>query len=434
MKLNLYTMTRLKLAFLGLLLTLTAAGQHKNVEIGTISDGEKHSVPAVVISRKDARIIVVKGAGKTFYLSSDSGASWETVAVDGMDSAEWMTILSDSKGGLHAVYALPGEGNFRVVVSQSKDNGKTWSAAVTVSPVGGDQKYPSASFDVKGNLFVAWTESAPGADGKCESAIMMSTSSNGSKWSKPMRVSQAGGSCEETNEFVTGGVPAIGPDGKAFVSWVNNGKIYLDRSFGSNMWLENDIVVNTITPGWKLNVPGYNFVASPPQLFIDQTKGSYHGCIYFAWSDQKSGEGDTDVWFIRSNNYGDNWSTPTKLGTSAAQTEQYAPRMTVDQSTGYVYVLFYDRGEHDDGRTDVVLAYSAESGGSFKTTTVSDSSFVADDKSGAGVYLDIAAHGGVIVPVWTRTVDGKTSIWTTTIRQEELIKPVVQTAKPKKKK
>src|SRR6478752_9018234 len=100
MTLNYYMIMKLKLAGLGLLLTLTAAAQHKNVEIGSIPDGEKHSVPAVVISRKDTKIIVVKGAGKTFYLSSDSGASWETVAVDGMDRAEWMTILSDSKGGL----------------------------------------------------------------------------------------------------------------------------------------------------------------------------------------------------------------------------------------------------------------------------------------------------------------------------------------------
>jgi len=427
-------MTRLKLACLYSLLTLTAAAQHKNVEIGSIPEGENHSVPTVAISRKDAKFVVVKGADKTFYLSSNSGTSWEAVSVDGMARSEWMTILSDSHGTLHAVYATPGEGKFRVMVSQSKDNGRVWSAGVPVSPTAGDQKYPSASFDVKGNLFVTWTESATGSDGKCESVVMLSTSSSGSKWSKPMRVSLVGGSCDEGNEFVTGGVPAIGPDGKAFVSWVNNGKIYLDRSFGSNMWLENDIVVNSVTPGWKLNVPGYSYVASPPQLFVDQTKGSYHGCIYFSWADQRNGEGDTDVWFIRSNNYGDNWSSPTKLGSAKEHTEQYGPRMTVDQSTGYVYVLFYDRGEHEDEQTDVVLAYSSESGGSFKTVTVSESPFVADDKSGAGVYLDIAAHGGVIIPVWTRNADGKTSIWTTTIRQDELIKPAEPAAKSKKKK
>jgi hypothetical protein len=286
---------------------------------------------------------------------------------------------------------------------------------------------------VKGNLYVSWTETVTGADGKCESVIMLSTSGSGSKWSKPQRISQTGGSCEKGNQYLTGGVPAIGPDGKSFVSWINKDKIYMDRSFASNMWLENDIVVSTVSPGWKLSVPGYNYVASPPQLKVDQTKGNYHGCIYLSWSDQRNGEGDTDVWFMRSNNYGDNWSSPSKLGTAAAQTEQYGSRIAVDQATGYIYVLFYDRGEHEDGQTDVMLAYSSESGGSFKTEKISEATFTADDKSGAGVYLDVAAFGGIIIPVWTQTKDGKTNLVSTTIRQEELIKPVEQ-AKAKKKK
>jgi hypothetical protein len=96
-------------------------------------------------------------------------------------------------------------------------------------------------------------------------------------------------------------------------------------------------------------------------------------------------------------------------------------------------VLFFDRSAHEDDLTDVVLAYSSESGGSFKTVTISEKPFLPDDKSGAGVYLDIAVHAGVIVPVWTRTQDGQTTLWTTTITQDELIKPVEQ-SKPKKKK
>lgn len=415
------------------LYTMTAVAQHKNIEIGELPADAKRSIPTVAISRKDARVIVVKGANNTFYVSSDSGTTWQSSDVAGMDNAEWMSLTFDPKGILYAVYAAPVDGHSRIMISQSRDDGKTWGTPVVLSPGGGEQKYPSSSFDVKGNLYVSWTETAAGADGKCESVIMLSTSASGSKWSKPFRVSQTGGSCEDGNQYLTGGVPAIAPDGKAFVSWSNNDKVYMDRSFGSNLWLENDIVINTLSPGWKLSVPGYSYVASGSQLKVDQTKGNYHGCIYLSWSDQRSGEGDTDVWFIRSNNYGDNWSTPTKLGTAAALTEQYGPRMAIDQTTGYIYVLFFDRGEHEDDQTDVMLAYSSESGGSFKTEKISETPFVPDDKSGAGIYLDIAAHGGIIVPVWTQTQDGKTVLWTTTIRQDELIKPVEQPKAKKKK-
>ncbi|HTF17051.1 MAG TPA: hypothetical protein VK658_03200, partial [Chryseolinea sp.] len=344
--------TRLRLTYWWCLFAVTAVAQHKNIEIGELPADAKRSIPTVLISRKDAKSIVVKGANNTFYLSNDVGTTWQSVNAAGMDNAEWMSLTSDSKGIVYAVYATPLDNHSRVMMAQSKDDGKTWSAPVAVSPTGGEQNYPSSSFDLKGNIYVSWTETATGADGKCESVIMLSTTGNGSKWSKPLRISQTGGNCEEGNQYLTGGVPAIGPDGKMFVSWCNNDKIYMDRSFASSLWLENDIVVNTISPGWKLDVPGYKYVASPPQLMVDQTKGSYHGCIYFSWSDQRNGKDDTDVWFMRSNNYGDNWSSPSKLGTAAAQTDQYGPRMAVDQTTGYIYVLFYDRGESEGDSTN----------------------------------------------------------------------------------
>jgi len=411
----------------------TSVAQHKNVEIGTLPEGGLRSIPAVAISRKDAKAIVVKGAGSAFYLSTDGGASWQQSTVEGLEKAEWMTLCPDSKGNIFAVYATKIDDHYRVMLSVSRDNGKVWAAGVPVSSTGVDQKYPSAAFDTKGNLQVTWTETGNNSEGKCESIIMLSSTSNGTKWSKPMRVSQAAGACEENNEYATGGVPAVSADGKSFVSWCNNGKIFLDRSLSGNFWLENDIVVNSITPGWKLNVPGYSYVASPPQLLVDQSKGTYHGCIYLAWSDQKDGEDDTNIWFTRSNNYGDNWASPSKLSSGDSKGEQYGSRMAIDQSTGYIYVLFFDRSAHEDDLTDVVLAYSSESGGSFKTVTISEKPFLPDDKSGAGVYLDIAVHAGVIVPVWTRTQDGQTTLWTTTITQDELIKPVEQ-SKPKKKK
>ena len=37
-----------------------------------------------------------------------------------------------------------------------------------------------------------------------------------------------------------------------------------------------------------------------------------------------------------------------------------------------------------------------------------------------GDYNNISAHKGVIAPIWTRMVDGKTSVWTTVIQQEQL--------------
>jgi len=242
----------------------SAVAQHKNIEIGTLAKESKQSIPTVVINHKDAKIITVKGAGNTFYLSNDAGTSWQSMTADVFEQSEWMSVLSDAKGVLYAVCALPRDNHYRVVSAQSKDNGKTWSAPVAISSSGTDQRYPTATFDAKETLHVTWAETITSSDGNCESVVMMSTSSSGTKWSKPFRISQLAGGCEDGNKLITGGVSAIGPDGKMFVAWSNADRSYWDRSFGRDLWLETDISVNAIRPGWKQNVPGYQFTASQP--------------------------------------------------------------------------------------------------------------------------------------------------------------------------
>jgi hypothetical protein len=165
---------------------------------------------------------------------------------------------------------------------------------------------------------------------------------------------------------------------------------------------------------------------------VDQSNGYYRGCLYLVWADQRNGPSDTDVWFMRSNTYGDNWSTPLKIGKDSTNRHQYLPWMTVDQKTGYIYIVYYDRSQYDDNQTDVYLAYSSDSGASFKSERISETPFTPVDTSFFGDYTNISAHDGVIVPVWARMDNGVTSVWTAIIRQDDLIPPKDQ-GKGKKK-
>ncbi len=128
-------------------------------------------------------------------------------------------------------------------------------------------------------------------------------------------------------------MPAIGVDGKAFVTWSNQDKIFLDRSFsGGGLWLTNDIAVGQQPGGWDMKVPGYDRCIGMPVLMINQSKSPAQGTLYFVWADQRNGENDTDIWFMRSTNFGDNWTSPMKLGDDKNKRHQYSPWMTVDQS------------------------------------------------------------------------------------------------------
>jgi hypothetical protein len=125
---------------------------------------------------------------------------------------------------------------------------------------------------------------------------------------------------------------------------------------------------------------------------------------------------------MRSTNYGDNWTTPLKVNNDGKGKHQYLPWMTVDPSTGYIYVVYYDRRAYDDMQTDVYVAYSLDAGQSFTNVKISDSPFVPSETSFFGDYTNIAASKGIIAPIWARMDNGNTSVWTAVIKHQDLVK------------
>jgi len=252
----------------------------------------------------------------------------------------------------------------------------------------------------------------------------MSHSSNGRKWSDPIQISTEG-DCKDDDSSPSGAITAASADGKnVYIVWSSQGKIYIDRSMdGGGTWLSNDILIADQAGGWKLNVPGVNRYSGLPTLVCDNTKkGKLSGVLYLVYSDQRHGEDDTDVWFMRSVNHGDNWTQAVQISAGEKGKHQYFPQVTVDPSTGYVYILYYDRSKYDDLQTDVYLAYSMDGGSNFANVKISEQPFVADAQVPIGEGLSIAANDGTIIPVWTRSDNGKSSVWTAVIKHEELEK------------
>ncbi|HOO08572.1 MAG TPA: sialidase family protein, partial [Cyclobacteriaceae bacterium] len=253
--------------------------------------------------------------------------------------------------------------------------------------------------------------------------IMLSLSANGKRWGSPIQLNQMPGDCLDGDNTAEGAVPAIGRDGKMFVAWSNGGVIYLDRSYDDGeTWLTNDIAIATQAGGWDLEIPGLGRCNGMPVIRVDNSPARSAGVLYLVWADQKNGPSDTDVWFVHSVNHGDNWTLPKKIGTETSGRHQFLPWMAVDQTTGYIYIVYYDRRNYDDNQTDVYLSYSSDGGYSFKDVKISETPFVPTEDVFFGDYTNIAAHDGIITPVWARMDNGKTSIWTAIIRQDQLIK------------
>lgn len=178
-----------------------------------------------------------------------------------------------------------------------------------------------------------------------------------------------------------------------------------------------------------MNIPGIGRTNGKPMMMIDNSMGAYHNLIYVMWADQLNGENDTDIWMMRSTNRGDNWTERFKVNQDSSRHHQFLPQMAVDQTTGYVYIIYYDRRNHDDLKTDVYLSYSSDGGNHYTDVKISETSFTPTEEKPFSDYNAISAHKGVIALSWTRTDEGVNSVWTTVIKQDELAM-----AKPKPRK
>ncbi|HCR53464.1 MAG TPA: glycosyl hydrolase [Cytophagales bacterium] len=439
-------MIRPLILILFVLIQWEAIAQFRNIKLAEQQQGGKPMVePSITINLKDSKNIVAAYSLDQIKYTKDGGETWSETTVTSPFGVYGDVVLeSNSKGGLYFFHLSDpsGEGRSneawldRIVAHQSDDGGKTWDEGVSIGyHASKDQDKPwAAVHPKKGNLIVTWTQFDKYAskDPQCQSNILMSSSSNGKKWSEPVQLNQVAGDCIDSDNTAEGAVPAIGLDGKVFVTWSHAGIIYLDRSFDEgNTWLRNDIPIEKQVGGWDLKIPGLSRCNGMPVLKVDNSPTRSKGVLYMLWSDQRNGENDTDVWFVRSVNHGDNWSIPVKVSKENSEKHQFLPWMTVDQTTGYIYVVYYDRRNYDDNRTDVYLSYSEDAGYTFKDVKISETPFVPSEDKFFGDYTNIAAHDGVIAAVWTRMDEGKTSIWTTIIHQDQLIEKI-STQKKKK--
>ena len=91
--------------------------------------------------------------------------------------------------------------------------------------------------------------------------------------------------------------------------------------------------------------------------------------------------------------------------------------MTIDQSTGYLYIVFYDRRNYTGDSTDVYIARSTNGGDSFTNIKISESGFPGNAGPFFGDYTNITAANGKVRPIWARLGNSgnQTSVWTAII-------------------
>jgi hypothetical protein len=403
-----------------------ATAQFNNIVL--TPEGESEHEPSVVINRKNPRNIIV-AASQHVYRSSDGGATWETCKLSPEVANHGDNlVVSDRKGDLYLLHLSgePGGRADRIACHVSKDFGATWSLAGVMAAPGADVRNPSVTVDAKsGELHMVWTQfDAYGSDDAAHhSRVMISESKEGKKWSTPIALSREG-DCRDGNATPKGASVVISREGYRVATWSLEEKIYADRSFDKGrMWLSNDIEVERQPGGTNLVIPGLADCCGLPILLMNQTAGRFAGTLNLFWADQRNGADDTDIWFSRSINYGDNWTPAARVNDDPKGKHQYAPAAASDASSGNMYIVYYDRRDYDDNQTDVYLAFSRDQGATFNNVKISSLPFTPDSSVPSGDRIGIDVHNGVIATAWTRHDEGTTRIVFATMRESELTAP-----------
>jgi hypothetical protein len=400
---------------------LPVSAQHTNV---LISNANTPDEPSIYFNPKNPRYVVAGSNLNRVYTSSDTGRTWTANTL----TSTWgvwgdPVIICDTAGAFyyfHLSNPPAGTGSFldRIVCQKSTDNGLTWSTG-TFTGLNGtkDQDKEWAIVDPATNtIHMLWSQfDVYGSSNPNDSShIMYSRSADGGNtWTTAARINQKGGDCIDQDNTVEGAVPAIGPNGQLYTAWTGPDGLLFDKSLdGGNTWMATDKIVNTIPGGWDFAVPGIDRCNGLPITVCDRSNSAYRGHIYINWSDQRNGATNTDIWIVKSTDGGNTWSAPLRVNDDASNRHQFLSWMTIDQTNGYLYIIFYDRRNYTDNKTDVFVARSTDGGATWVNFKVSETPFTPVSSIFFGDYTNIYANNNIVRPIWARQDAGNKSIMT----------------------
>lgn len=409
--------------------------QIQNIKISSQFEPEEVTI---AINPKNTQQIIAGANLASYYYSNDAGLTWQR---NGLTCPEFnvygdpMVFWDTAQTAYYMHLSFPNPKITpgaswvdRIVLNRSSDFGKTYP---NCSAVGKNAKKVQdkhwACVDERTNtIHVSWTQFDvyESSDPKDTSIIRYSNSKDGGvTWTEPKKISAFTGDCVDSDNTVEGATPCIGPNGEIYIAWAGPKGLVFQRSLdGGITFLKEEKIIAPIKNGWDYKINGVQRANGLPFTACDNSTGPNRGRIYICWGDEKNGEKNKDVFLVYSDDKGETWTEPILITYRPNHKEQFMPFMTVDQKTGYLYVLYYDRQNYADNlNTDIYLAVSKNGGLKFDQYKVNETSFKPAKDVFFGDYIGLSVVKNNIRPIWMQMDEKKQlSIYTAIINDSAL--------------
>jgi len=426
----------MKTLIIYLLLAAGVMAQIPNIRVSAANTSSPNET-SIALNPLNPDVVTVGSNISYFYKSTNRGATWTQKSMTS-SLGVWgdPCLIYDHRGYLYYGHlSNPTSGYWidRIVVQRSTDNGTSWNDGAGVGltpPKEQDKEWLAADYHsqlYKGNLYMAWTEFdnyGSGASSDSSRILFSRSTDAGITWMTPVKISDKSGDCIDEDNTVEGAVPAVGPNGEVYVAWVGPYGLLFDKSLDGGQTFGTDKFVSNIPGGWDFAIPGIYRCNGLPVTVCDTSRGLYRGNIYINWSDQRGGSGNTDVFIARSTDGGETWSQPIQVNDDNTSRHQFFNWLAIDQATGVLYCVFYDRRGTTQNNTDVYIAKSADGGLTWQNFKISETSFNPSSSVFFGDYSGITAYQGRVYPVWTRADNTSLTVWTAPFFDSSAVVPV----------
>jgi Secretion system C-terminal sorting domain len=353
------------------------------------------------------------------YWSQNAGASWAgndvlpnnsfgrgdpSTAYDALGRGYIATM------GPNAVSAPTG-----LLVTRTDNNGTTWQPQVNATGIiNGFDKDMIAADDVPtspfaNNLYATWSVFA------ATNTVQFNRSTNGGQtFSVALTL---------RNGYGQGANVQTGPNGEVYVCWADytNGSIPA-QGLGFARSLNGGVSFAAATVPFPYAGIRTSTAASAdfggtrindfPSMSVDKSNGPRRGRIYVVYPERENGNGRSIIRIRWSDNQGTNWSAPTTISIATAR-QSWMPWVSVDATTGNVFVSYFCMQNANTFATSTVVAASVNGFANFQNQVVSDVDHITAPipqfgGGYAGDYIGMTAHGGRGFAGW---MDDRSGVW-----------------------